>query len=128
MDTDSIVLSVIGIVIVGVFALFIFRKAKRDETALSWPTTEATIQSAAEEEVGAGRSRVTLPCFAFSYNIGGEYYSGRFALWATGEKRAVLLREMVDRKMTIHYDSDHPSSFFIPEESIEGCEVKLVPD
>lgn len=75
-----------------------------------------------------GRGYSDLPCFAFSYLVAGEYYSGRFALWAKGGRSDELLRELIESKFTIRYDPDHPSSFFIPDETLGGCEVYLLPD
>jgi len=43
--------------------------------------TVATIQTGALEVVTSTRfNAVRLPAFAFSYQVRGEYYSGRFAL------------------------------------------------
>src|SRR5947207_4975457 len=53
------------------------RKAKR------WPKTEATIQNvigAIEVVAQTKFNTLRLPVFAFSYQVQGEYYSGRFAL------------------------------------------------
>ncbi len=65
-----------------------------------------------------------LPVFAFSYVVGEEYYAGRFALWAKGDRADTLIREMVDRKVLINYDPGRPERWFIPEKLIEGCPVE----
>jgi hypothetical protein len=113
-----------------VVALFVrlFRNANREVEAKSWPSTEATIQSAEIETVDRGRSAVELPCFAFSYAVNGEYYSGRFSLSRDDARLPAFLREMIDQKVTIKYDPKRPGSFSVKDVFIEGCEVQTVPD
>jgi len=117
---------VLGVVVALIARLF--RNAKRETEAESWPCTEATVQSAGIETVGSGRSAVELPCFAFSYVVGGEYYSGRFSLSGCDDRSATLIRAMIDKKVTVSYDPNKPSSYCISERIIEGCAVGLVPD
>ena len=83
--------SLVGLIeVLAVFACFaawfIWRKRRVDE-AKSWPSTEATIQSGGIEEINSGRSTFERPVFAFSYVVDGEYYSGRFALLAKGDRQ-----------------------------------------
>ena len=80
------------------------------------------------ETVGSGRSAVILPCFAFSYVVNEEYYSGRFSLSGCDGRSATLIREMIDKRITVHYDPNKPESYMIPEEMIEGCPVGRVRD
>ena len=107
----------------AVLVVWLIRKTDRLETANSWPICEGTIQSAGMEMIGRGRRAIVLPCFAFSYVVNGEYHSGRFALSARDEKASALIRELVNKKLTIHFDPEHPSTYFIPVELIEGCQV-----
>jgi hypothetical protein len=102
------------------------RNKKLVQQAQSWPSTEATIQSGAVERLPHPRSRdnLGLPCFAFSYAVNGKYYSGRFALLEHGDRAADLVKAMVDRKLTIHYDPQHPETYLIPDVTIEGCQVE----
>jgi hypothetical protein len=119
-------IAVLGVVVALLARLF--RSARQEDEAQSWPCAEATIQSAEMETVGSGRYAVVLPCFAFSYLVNGEYYSGRFSLSCSDVRSATLIREMVDKKLTIHYDPKKPSINRISEEMIEGCGVGRVPD
>jgi hypothetical protein len=81
MDRVIPVLALIAVLaVVAIIVVQLYRNAKREEASRTWPNAQATIQSGAMEIVGSGRSAVTLPCFAFSYVVGGEYYSGRFSL------------------------------------------------
>lgn len=126
MDGTSLAL-ILAVCVIAALLARILWKASRDEAARNWPSAEATIQSAEMEEIGT-RYKVELPCFAFSYSVDGEYYSGRFSLSAKEERAAGLMKEMINRKLTIQYDPQKPSSFSIPAETIEDCEVGLVPD
>lgn len=114
----------IAIVGVSVTALVAWtRKVKRVEQARRWPSTEATIQSAAIETFPAGRYTVNLPAFSFSYAVDGEYFSGRFALRASDNVADQLVKKLANQKLAVHYDPQHPESHFIPNDMIEGCEV-----
>jgi hypothetical protein len=95
------------------------------ENAKRWPSTEATIQSG---EVEASefweRDLLRLPVFTFSYRVNEELYSGRFVLVPNMEPGESLIKQMIDRKLRIQYNPREPSSYFIPDAMIEGCEVK----
>ncbi len=116
-----------GAFVAGAIGFSMIRKARKNAAAQNWPVAEATIQTAAIEPVSMGRGYSDLPCFAFSYLVDGEYYSGRFALKAKGDRSDELLRELIESKLTIRYDPNRPSSFFIPDETVGGCEVYLLP-
>jgi hypothetical protein len=118
----------IPICLIGLIIALNVWNAKRAGTIAEWPRTEATVQSAGMEDVGSGRSKVVLPCFAFSYVVDEEYYSGRFSLSGCGDRSVTLIREMVGRKFTVLFDPTKPSRFQIDEEMIEGCDVGRVPD
>lgn len=115
---------VIGICLIGPPVVYIVRKARRDLAAERWPSTEAAIQSAEVKEVGL-RYKTPLPCFAFSYLVDGSYYSGRFALSVAGEQVDTLLKALIGRTMIIQYDPKRPASFRIPDEFIEGYDVRI---
>jgi hypothetical protein len=100
-------------------SIVIVRSKMRAEESKSWPATVGTIQSGEMEIVG----EVELPCFSFSYLVDGEYYSGRFALWASGERAGALIHELTDTKITIKYDPRRPSSFYLAERLIGGCGI-----
>ena len=124
MDRIIPILALIAVLSV-VVALFVrlFRIAKQDTESKTWPSTEGTIRSAGMENVGNGRYALNLPCFAFSYVVNGEYYSGRFSLSGCDDRSAALIRELIDRKLTVLYDPHKPSTCRISEVRIEGCAV-----
>ena len=128
MDVSMLTLLLLGFSVVAALVTWIRWKAKRVGEAKNWPSTEATVQSAAMENVGSNRNPVDLPCFAFSYSVEGEYYSGRFSLSAKGDRADTLIKAMIDRKLIVQYDPKQPSSYFIPDEIIEDCDVGLVSD
>lgn len=127
MDTPTVAFAVIGIGVAAALGFLILRRARREDAAQNWPSAEATIQSAAIEEVGS-RYKDLLPCFAFSYVVDGEYFSGRFCLYVKGDRADALIKDMIDAKLTVQYDPQKPERFSIPDESIEDCEVRLIPD
>lgn len=63
-----------------VVAWWIYQALKRSK-ARHWPPTDATIESGDFELVARSRyGEVRLPVFAFSYEVAGAYFGGRFAL------------------------------------------------
>ena len=96
------------------------------EKAKQWPTTEATVQSGAVEVVASTRSStVGLPAFAFSYQVGGEYYSGRFALMPyTVKYDESLIGRIIGRKLVVCYDPAHPDRWLIRDETMDGYKVE----
>ena len=95
-----------------------------------WPSVEGTIESGKLEQVaGGGRSpKVILPVFAFSYQVGGEYYSGRFALLPYITDPFVtdssFVEHMIGRKVQVNHDRLKPEVWFIADKLIEGCKVE----
>jgi hypothetical protein len=122
---DMLVKLIPAICIVAALSIWAALKSKHAEEAESWPSTVATIQSAAIENHG-GRYALDLPCFAFSYVVNGEYYSGRFSLSANGDRADELLREMIGRKIAVQFNPKKPARHSMPDERIEGCEAWLV--
>lgn len=121
----EITLGLLGVIaVVGAVALGLrWWRRKGVEKAEGWPAAEATLESGGLEEVAQGRSR--LPTFAFSYQVAGKYYSGRFALvpYPTDAERSLIDR-MIGRKLQVRYDPRHPELWFIPDKMIEGCKVE----
>jgi hypothetical protein len=98
---------------------------QRVHGAKKWPTTEGTIQSA-EIEVASTylRGVLSLPVCAFTYQINGESYSGRFSLVPNAESGETLIKKIVDRKIRVQYAPRQPSAYFLPYEVMDGCDVK----
>src|SRR5579863_4750082 len=91
-----------------------------------WPSAEATIESGAIEEVARARGAVVnLPTFAFSYQVAGEYYSGRISLlpYITDPNEGLMAR-MIGHKLQIRYDPRHPQVWYVTDTLIEGCKVE----
>jgi hypothetical protein len=69
--------------------------------------------------------KVELPVFNFSYQVGAEYFGGRFALLPyTTDPGSSVIERMIGRKLRVRYDPRHAQSWFIPDELIEGCQVE----
>jgi hypothetical protein len=105
-----------------------YLRKRRMKGSDDWPETEATIQSAEmklTERVGHLRQEV--PFFTFSYVVDGEYYSGRLGLRVPDDQGAMLLRKMIDTKITVQYDPKRPSIYKLPDElPVDGFRVDTV--
>jgi hypothetical protein len=82
-----------------------------------------------EQVAGGGKKPpIILPVFAFSYQVAGEYYGGRFALLPYITDPTVadqsLLEHMVGRRVQVNYDPARPEAWFVADELIEGCRVE----
>jgi hypothetical protein len=90
-----------------------------------WPKTSATIHSFEMETMDLDdKTKIMLPCFAFSYVAAGETCSGWFSLFTNGEEEGEsVARKMVGRRIELQYDPKRPSASYIPEKRIEGFEV-----
>jgi hypothetical protein len=123
MDNFTLTIWSFGILVALASIVFSWRISRRVRGARKWPAADATIHSAEMDRVGFGRNAADLPCFEFSYAVRGQDYSGRFALKATGERAGELMRQMVQKKMAIRYDPRMPRGWYIPVDTIGGCEV-----
>ena len=131
MDTTLLVviLVVAGAVAVAVTAWPIswYRQRKLLQQAQQWLPVEARIESGALEATRES-GKIVLPTFAFSYQVSGEYYSGRFSLtpkaFPTQEIIDSIIRPMIGRKLLLRYQPDHPEVWFIPDEFIDGLKVQ----
>ena len=141
---DATGMGILAVMLSIPFPIFLFLWGRWQKSKLTkakqWPKTEATIQTGAIEVVAPDLgSAMRLPVFAFSYQVGGEYYSGRFALMPyTGEYYSgrfalmpytvqyddSLVNRMIGRKLLICYDSAHPERCLIPDDMIDGYKVK----
>jgi hypothetical protein len=128
--------ALVGVLVVAGAAIFVaiatwvvlrHRLSKLAQVATGWPTTEATVGSGTLESTREDR-KIVLPTFAFSYQISGEYYSGRFclipnSLFPGSAFIESLVKGMIGRKLLLRYDPQHPQVWFIPDEHIDGCKV-----
>ena len=119
------------IVVAALVALGLkIRQLTMSKKAQKWPSVEGTIESGKMEQVGGGGKQqpIFLPVFAFSYQVAGEYYGGRFALrpYETDPNVAdpSFLEHMVRRKVQVNYNPAHPETWFVADELIEGCRVE----
>jgi hypothetical protein len=123
MNPLSVVLLLILIAVLVFLIGRVVWRNKRAETAEAWPTTEATVQSGEEVVASTRGGEVTVFCFAFSYVVNAEYYSGRFELLPTFGSADAVLSRMKDRKFQVHYDPAKPETYRIPDEQMEGCDI-----
>lgn len=125
MDPTGLVAVALVLSVAGVLFYRFARKMNLVDQAKSWPGTDATIQSSALEVVAHARyGEIELPCFAFSYVVGGQYYSGRFALMGLDDRPDDLLKTLVDTKLRVNYNPKQPAQWHIPQDRIEGYQVE----
>jgi len=110
----------VAVVVTWIWKSLLLRSAK------TWPETEATVESGVFEVVETTRAgTITLPVFAFSYGVSGEYYGGRFSLLPySNDVGESIIKMVVGRKLPVKYDPQHPEKWFIPVDLIEGYKVK----
>ena len=118
-------LMALGIVLVGVgivigTGMYESRVDKEIADTADWLETEATIQNAVIERLD---KYTWYPSFAFSYSIGGEYYSGKFFLKANQEQSEELIRTLLGHKFPVQYDPSDPSAWYIAEATISSYEI-----
>lgn len=85
-----------------------------------WPVTEGTIQSVGTVVIHAGRNTRSVDVSDFSYNVNGEYYSGRLTIapsLSTGDRST---RGLVHQKIEVHYHPQKPEKFSVPQTEVEG--------
>jgi hypothetical protein len=114
-----------GLAFVIYWSIRYFWKRSQVKASVKWSSAEATIQSGNKQAVYHSRyGSLTLPCFAFTYVVAGEYFSGEFSLDIREENAAdAATRDFVNRKFNIHYDPKKPEHWYIPDSEIDGYEV-----
>ena len=123
MDSPTIVIWLLGFGVAGATALCFWWISWRVKQARNWPAVYATIESAEVQRVGGGRSAADLPCFAFFYTIKGNTFSGCFALRTARDRADKLMEQLLSKKMEIRYNPKWPAGWYIPVDTIGGCEV-----
>lgn len=125
----SVAILALGGLFVAIIAWLISwqRQRRRIEEAAQWPSVEARIESGALE-VTDETNKLRLPTFAFSYEVAGDYYSGRFSLmpkrFPTEADLELIIDGMRGRKIVLRYDPDHREVWCIPNEFIDGHKVE----
>jgi hypothetical protein len=129
----GVILAVAVAVIIPVVAWGVsqYRQRRLLQASREWLPVEAKIESGALE--GTRESgKVVLPTFAFSYEVSGEYYSGRFSLapkrafpgGAVLESRQLLMDRLMGRKLLLRYNPEAPEMWLIPDDFIDGWKVQ----
>ena len=125
----AVILEVAGTVAVAVTAWVIswYRQRELLQQAEQGLPVEARIESGALEATRES-GKIVFPTFGFSYQVSGEYYSGRFSLtpktFPTQEIIESIISRMIVRKLLLRYQPDHPEVWFIPDEFIDGLQAQ----
>jgi Protein of unknown function (DUF3592) len=122
MDATGVEILLCLFCVLGLVIWWYVRQYQFVETARrTWPTIDAMIQSGAVEPVENCKFR--LPVFAFSYQVAGNYYSGRFCLSFLLDRPETMIERLVGQKLKIHYNPTDPAKYLVHEDTIDGCPV-----
>ena len=93
----------------------------RTRQAVSWPSTQGTVQGAraGRSEKGRGGWACVL---TYSYVANGEYYSGSYSIRARKEQQAEELAvQWKGRSLAVRYSpSDHEISVLLKDDQVGG--------
>jgi hypothetical protein len=93
----------------------LFQKWRQNKAIAGWPATDATIQSGKVHKEG-WRVWVEL---TYTYYV-GEYRSGTHVHKFRREELADdFVRQVKDKRVHVHYDSDHPEKSVILDRDLE---------
>lgn len=118
-------LILLGIILLlfGIIALVkVFQRQIDKEIAdtADWAEAEATIHNGRIDQHDRYH---WFPYLQFSYVAAGEYLSGEFCLEAEGDKAHEMIKRLTGSKFTINYDPRRPTSWYIPDETMEGSRI-----
>jgi hypothetical protein len=101
-------LAILLLAAVGISALeFLSRRKYRGWR--HWPRIEASVESSGVREIRTRHSHYFVAELAYSYVIGGDYYSGRFARDFRDEAAAwEYANQMRGANAMVHYHPRHP--------------------
>jgi hypothetical protein len=98
----------------------------RSNQAKNWPKSEGRVETGALEVVAHTKfGQIELPVFSFSYQVGPQFYGGRFALlpYITDPGPSVIQR-MIGRKLLVAYNPKCAQEWVVLDDLIEGCRVE----
>ena len=109
---------VAALLLAGV-AVFIARKPVSAKKAANWPVAEATIQTVRIAYYGRNTGN---PIYVgdFSYNVGGEYYSGTLAISSSFSTGHAATEDLVNQRIQVRYNPRKPDQFSVPQQEAEG--------
>ena len=101
-------IAILLLVALGLSALeFVSRRKYRGWR--QWPRIEASVESTCVREIRPRPSRYFVAELAYSYVVGGDYYSGRFTRDFQDEGAAwEYANQMRGANTTVHYHPQHP--------------------
>ena len=110
-----IVLGALGSLVIWL----IWRGVSREDNE-SWPVVEGTIQSVGTVVVSAGRDSYSVEVAIYSYNVKGEYYSGRLKISPSLSSDDRAPRVLIHQKIQVRYDPKKPEDHAVDPQEVEG--------
>lgn len=108
--------------LIALVVWLVWRQGRSDKTG-KWHVTEGTIQSVNSEIIYQGRSSMEVPVCDFSYQVNGEYYSGRLSVSGFTAPDDPHIRKLIDRKIEVRYSPTNPKKFLVPSVDLDGLSV-----
>jgi hypothetical protein len=123
MSLADAILLIFGLIVVVDVSVIVFRDLRymfRKRASENWPTTEATIESAAtvHRRLGSALQGLLIyrAWFTYIYCVSGIQYTGFFVL-ITGNKKSGerLQQALAGKRIVIRYDTCNPGVSFLSD-------------
>jgi Protein of unknown function (DUF3592) len=119
IDRTDLVLGISIGAIVGVFFFWTRRFTRKAET---WPTIPAKVENVFLDvsSRGPNHTDVTHTVLAYSYSVGGSYYSGQIRLSEGEVSLESVEKEMVGQQISVHYNPRKPETSIFLKHKVRG--------
>lgn len=139
MATGSVILLILGVIFLGIGALFLFltiRARQKAKTSQGWPTAQGTVLSVEIQEHSSydeehHHTSVNYePIVQYQYTASGQQYTNkRIAFGATSFDRSTAQKKAsqyaAGMAVTVHYNSNKPAESVL-ETSASGSTLFMV--
>jgi Protein of unknown function (DUF3592) len=117
----------IGLAIVSTLGILALWKKRFATKAEAWPTIAAKIENvfvvSSTRGVKGPRYEVTNAVLAYSYSIGGSFFSGEIKLMADDSRVETIEKELVGQQVTVHYNPKKPKKSIFLKHRVRGWSV-----
>jgi hypothetical protein len=115
----------IGFTVAAIVGVWVLLKSRFAAQTASWPTVSAEIENVfVDVSNRLKRVPITHAVVAYSYLVGGSYYSGQIRLVAGESSLEILVREMIGQRISIQYDSTRPEISIFRMNEVQGWDVE----
>jgi hypothetical protein len=139
MATGGVILLILGVIFLGIGALFLFltlRARQKAKTSQGWPTAQGTVlsveirENSSYDEDDHNTSVNYEPVVQYQYTVSGQQYNNkRIAFGATSFDRSTAQKKagqyVAGMAVTVHYNPNKPAESVL-ETSAGGSTVFMV--